>query len=125
MSKKKSKQRPGHYFCEVHRMNYYFFLGWGWKSFCSHMNKNYDYAPQGHPRLLGQTIDLEYGPKGNRRAGMFIYLKHKKDYATLAHECLHATNRTLETNGWHPDLLNDEPQAYLLTNLVRQALEVI
>lgn len=49
---------------------------------------------------------------------IFINLSHEhKEYealATISHECFHAMNRVCEMSGIKPDILNQEPQAYLL-----------
>lgn len=99
-------------------MNYYYFLGWTWEEFVAYVKKNYDYEVCQDVKPAGKCLQLT---KGDRGCIMLIWVEKKTDYPSLAHECLHAANWTLERAGWHPSF-NDEPQTYLMTNIMRQAL---
>ncbi len=113
--------KPAFYFCDVWRMNYYFFLGWKWSDFTKYIEKNYDHKPTNTAIPTGQVLQIN---KDDGGCIMCIWVEKKNDYATLAHESLHAANWTLERAGWVPDLRNDEPQSYLMTNIFRKALEM-
>lgn len=113
----KKKQKIIKYWCEIYRMNYYFFLGWPIDTFTNHMNKNYGYEVEGHQRLTGKTLQIS----SDGFSGFFVWVKDIENFPVLAHECLHATNWTLGEIGVHADFVNDEAQAYLLTALLRQA----
>lgn len=111
--------KPIDYYNDTWKMNYHFFIGWKQIDFKKYIIKHFD-----------KNFEMEDGVCGMMRRlytnryfdGCLIWTKRKKDYGTLAHECLHATNRTLERAGWCPELDNDEPQTYLMTILINKAL---
>lgn len=110
--------KPRFYFCELWRMNYYFYYGWKAKDFTNYLLKNYQHELDMPATAVGHSSMLSKDEK----CRIHIWVKKKSDYPTLAHECLHAANRTLGRAGWESDLWNDEPQTYLMTNLIRQCL---
>lgn len=111
------KKHPDFYFCELWRVNYYFYIGWDVKEFEDYVEKKEGVRPQSPG--VGKCFCVE---REGGSAIIHIWVKKKTDYPTLAHECLHASNWTLGRAGWEPQLWNDEPQTYLMTNLMRQAL---
>ncbi len=112
-------KKPKWYFCELWRMNYYFYVGWKFSDFCSYIKKEYSYQVDEKPVPVGKCLMLT---SDAGKCVIHIWIEKKTDYPSLAHECLHAANYTLDRAGWfyHPD--NHEPQTYLMTNLMRQAL---
>ena len=113
------EKKPGFYFCDLWRMNYYFFVGWTFEDFCAYVDQNYSYKVDPKPEPVGKMLMLEL-PTG--KTIVCIWTEKKSDYPSLAHECLHAANRTLVRAGVYADFYNDEAQAYLMTNLIRKAL---
>lgn len=111
-------KKPKFYFCDIWRVNYYFFIGWPSGEFKSYVLKQYGFDADIHEQGVGKCLEVVK----NNKYGILIWIKKKNDYPSLAHECLHATNYTLCRAGWKFDVHNDEPQTYLLTNLVRKAL---
>lgn len=51
-----------------------------------------------------------------------IWIRRADDLGSLAHECVHAANFTLQLRGVKADFDNDEPLAYLVGNLMDAAL---
>lgn len=112
------KAKPGYYFCEVWQMDFHFFLGWPWAEFRKHvLTKFHREIEDSYP--CGKAVQID-DPK--QRAAMLIWTRKKNDYSTLAHEALHVTNWTLRRAGVQADFYNDEPQAYLMANVIRKAL---
>jgi hypothetical protein len=102
-------------------MNYYFFVGWKSEDFLKFVEKKYGRGlVELEPGTVGRTRMLENG--GGCTILIWVKFKGKKGFPTLAHECLHAANWTLERAGWQPHLYNDEPQTYLMTSLIRSYL---
>lgn len=111
-------KKPKFYFCDLWRMNYYFYLGWPQAEFEKYIEKKYDFKPE----LPGVGKCIMTKNNKGKGAVLHIWIADKTNYPYLAHECLHAANWTLERAGWKPELHNDEPQTYLMTNIMRQAL---
>jgi len=111
------KSKPDYWFCETWCMNYYYFIGWKWSDFKAYLSSEYAYTVERDVEPTGHCIMMEH-PKG---AIIAIWVKKKTDIGSLAHECLHAANWTLERAGWTPQLWNDEPQAYLMMGIIRGA----
>lgn len=119
MPAKRSKSlKPGHYYCETFRMNYYYFICWPYEKFHSYMLKNFDYdaGPESNGKSAFDRKDSivciwTSGLKGKEGKG-----------ATLVHECIHAACFTLESRGI--DARNDagETLAYLTESIFRNAL---
>lgn len=113
------KPKAAYYFNECWSQGYYFFIGWD-KAMFSH------------------TLKTEFGIETTLHSGATLLIggatilvwtetlpKDPQSYSVLAHECLHAANKTLYTRGYTVDLLNDEAQAYLFDAIFRQALKSI
>ena len=111
--------KPIFYYNDTWKMNYHFFIGWDRIKFKNYIIKHFDKDFDVSSGACGQMSKLW---KNGNLDGIIIWTKKKSDYGTLAHECLHATNRTLEYAGWYPELNNDEPQTYLMTILINKAL---
>jgi len=56
---------------------------------------------------------------GARRS--FIWINKKNNPSSLAHECIHADTRCLNESGFTIICDNDEPLAYLVTWLMKEA----
>lgn len=50
----------------------------------------------------------------------FLIFSKKPTHSVIAHEAIHATNWIMSDRKIVPDLINDEPQAYLLGWIVKQ-----
>lgn len=117
--------KPKFYWCELWRMNFHFFLGWHRDDFIGYVEKNYGEGLLTLPGLAsGKTLYLENKKAEHEAILIWVKYKGKKGFSTLAHECVHAANWVLRDRGVQPDFDNDEPQCYLVGNLVRQALGV-
>lgn len=114
------KQRHPHFhFCETYMMNYYYFLGWKWEDLAKYVKKHFNHALDPDRNPCGHTLRL------TKDGGtiILIYTKEKNKLSTFAHEALHAANFTLDQKGWIGDLVNDEPQAYLMMEIIRKGLK--
>lgn len=81
------------------------------------MKKVWDIDRGDDPHVVGTTYYFE--DKGAFR--VVLWFKYKTGQITIAHECLHAANRILGRAGVKADWWNDEPQAYLMSTLIREA----
>lgn len=60
------------------------------------------------------------------RLHMYVFFKPDPTHSSIAHEVVHLVNFVFENCNIRPDLINDEPQAYLtgwITKQVYDALE--
>jgi hypothetical protein len=109
--------KPAYYFNECWSQGYYFFIGWSKESFSAVLKKEFGIECE-----LGAGATLLIG--GNT---IIIWTqdlpKDATSHAVLAHECLHACNKTLYVRGYKLDLFNDEAQAYLFDTIYRQSLK--
>lgn len=77
------------------------------------------------------TIDFKDwgGLVRSNGANHLVLLNSKYGYdellATINHEAFHLSNKIMKNVGIEADLDNDEPQAYLLTNIFLNILKVI
>lgn len=113
-------KKPKHYFCETWQQSFWLMVGWKPDEAQKWLKKmGWD---TGSPFHCGKTIfDTDgVGP-------IIIWtndnLQKGRREAVLAHECLHAAHICLDRVGVKADFRNDEAEAYLMTNLIRQALE--
>ena len=109
-----------HIFCELYEANLYFCLGWSEKRFIKEMKERWDDDLETLHGCDGNTQE-HVAPDGSQL--IFIWVRDKKDIATLVHECLHATHMILHARGVKPCFVNDETTAYLLDFIVRKALK--
>lgn len=109
--------KPGWYFCPTWRQNFYFFIGWKPEAFEKYVLKTYGHDPD-IGGANGKTLCLD-GRDGSR----FLVWTKKRDASIIAHECVHAANWMLAERGYKFDPHNDEPMAYLVGALVREALK--
>lgn len=109
-------KKPGHFYDEVWRQNYYFHVGWSEEMFYSY------WSFQARPPLKdGYCIELNQ-KNGN---GIIIWIRKmpkKKMIGVLAHECVHAALWCLKARGFVLDYDNDEPLTYLVEAIMRKAL---
>lgn len=97
-----------------------FFMDHTVPEYLHYMDKKFQGNHTLHPSVEGNCcIDLT---KKDNLATVCIWVKDKKDYSALAHECVHAANFTLDNRGVLPSFENDEVQAYLVGLLVTKAL---
>lgn len=97
-------------------MNIYYFIGWTHDEFRLYVNKNYDLGEAEGSKAMGRTVMLL-----SDAGQTFIWVKKKNDLETLVHECVHAANWITDRAGYKLDHMNDEPYAYLVMNIFRQA----
>ena len=109
-------RHPHWYFCDLWRVNFYYFLGWKWNDFCNYIKKHHDYVVD-HEAPSGKCI-MKPTSKGGQ---VMIWTAKKSDLNSLVHECVHAANWLTERAGYSINPNNDEAYAYLVTNIFRQA----
>lgn len=118
----KRKRLPAFWFCEVYRVNYWFFIGWPVEDFKAFMKKRFNYQPKEDSTTCdGKTFVCTH----NDSTIICIWTQQnagKKFMGTLAHECVHAAINTLHPRGINTCDQNDEPLAYLVGALIRKAL---
>lgn len=108
---------PKHFYCDLFGVNFYFFVGWSEKKFCEYTVNTW----KKHCNVRdanGFTRDFVH--KDNFI--ILIWTRRNVALPNLLHECLHATNITLEHVGILASFLNDELQAYYTQRLFKIAL---
>lgn len=110
--------KPKHYHCDYWKQSFWFCIGWSHEKVTSYLKKNYNHEPD-----LSQKAGTLFEVPQKNGATVYLIWTLKSDAATIAHECVHAANVLLMARGWKPQLDNDEPQAYLVEALMREALK--
>lgn len=113
--------KPNHYWCELWRENYYFFLGWPPKEF-----EDYIYKNLGHTIECGRSNGKCMELIGAETTGQYIWVRPKSGinlHTTLIHECIHAAMNTLYRRGIYFTLDNQEPLTYLVELIFRKAMD--
>ena len=103
------------HYCDVFRWNFYFCVGWKPKAYSDFLKKKFNADFSFESSCAGHT----YYDAG---IGTAIWIRDKTDMISLAHECLHAANYTLNRIGNHAHHTNDEVLAYYQGSLMRAAL---
>lgn len=107
--------KPKYYLNDTYQCAFFFCIGWEQERFDVFLKRfDGDFKPT---EGSGRCIRTNY--KGNR--AIVIWVDKKRNHPTIAHECLHAANFVLDNAGVHPSFENDEAQAYLMTQLIREA----
>lgn len=123
--KRRQNKKPISFYDETLSLNFWFFLGWSPQDFHKYCSGYFSYDPSEIELEKNGGYCIEFASKKGNHA-IVIWTKEKpvKPYyiGTLAHECVHAVNIAFNCRGIKPDLENDEHQAYLVTALVRRAL---
>lgn len=102
---KKITNKPLWFYCELYKVNYYFFLGWKADEFIDYSQKHYNHKPE----CLGYGVCLE--------------LCHDNGcygYAVIAHEIIHAASNALEMRGIDIRDSNRETFAYYVEYIMRR-----
>lgn len=109
--------KPRFYYCDLYKMNFYFCIGWRPAEFEKYAKRTFDHelSLRAH---RGKTLAVS----NDRGMVIVIWTEKKRDFACLAHECVHAANFTLEARGCQPSFENDEPQAYLVDVIFSKAI---
>lgn len=114
-----SKKLPRHYYNDFFQVNYYFYIGWKPEDFIGHIKKQFDYQTEIAPSTLGKCLDYS----DSSTSVVSIWIRNRTDYASLAHECVHAANATLDYMKYKYNIENDEINATLTGLIFRKALE--
>lgn len=78
-------QKPNHFYCELWKMNFYYFIAWKPKDFLKYMSDKFNYERKdGLVGTDGTTLVVADKPI------VCIWTRKRTDYPVLAHECLHA-----------------------------------
>ncbi len=105
--------KPTHYWCDLWKMNFYFYLGWKPEEF----KKYTTFDGVSFEGVDGRMI----WPKGPATQLIHIWIRKKTDMVSLVHECVHAAILTLDVRGVKLDADNDEPLAYLIEMIFSKA----
>jgi len=92
-----------------------FFIGWDWQKFRKAMVYWEAERPKASPPL-GYCLNVW----ADRRS--YIWVTDRKNYPTLAHECIHGATACLNQSGVNIDCENDEPLTFLVTWMMKEAL---
>ncbi|MBK7892848.1 MAG: hypothetical protein IPJ84_19210 [Bdellovibrionales bacterium] len=109
--------KPKWYYCPTWRQNFYFFIGWKPADFEKYVLKTYGHSAN-IGAAKGRALVMDRGDESR-----YLIWTISKDASIVAHECLHVTNWMLSERGYKFDPMNDEPHAYLLGALMREALK--
>lgn len=113
----RSKKTPIFYFCETWKQNFWFFIGWRAKDAEAFLLKRLGVTVQ-LGDAAGKTLEFV-----RENVRILIVWTINKNPSLVSHEALHATNKCLFGVGCQASLENDEAQAYLLEDLMRNALK--
>lgn len=113
----KKARKPTKYRCPIYKTPYEIFLGWKWDDYIAYLDDKFPDHMEPRENDVAGWCSFYHD-----RSLCLIFVENKANYATLAHECLHAANYTLYHRNWKPDLTNDEPQALLMSAIMRAAL---
>jgi hypothetical protein len=119
------KQKVHLYVDECWKQGFYFLIGWSDAAFARFMKRNFNHDIEGTHTTDGATYWLE---TEDGASTILIWTRNKAGalfYEVLAHECVHAAVRCLDTRGVKLDPSNDEPLAYLVSTLMRKALALL
>ena len=109
-------RHPKHFYCQTWKMNFYYFVGWSEKTYLNYVKKHWDYEMnlQG---VDGNCLEVSF----DGSAGNSVWIRDRKNYAVMAHECVHAAANTLRSRGWKPDFDNEEPLTFLVESIYRNS----
>lgn len=113
-----AKRRPLFYRDETFKANFWIYYGWDPLRVTKHLKIFFDEGADSlnlHEGLAGKMCHFTNGAM----EVIVIWTRHF-DPSVLAHECVHAATIVLETRGVKS---NDEPLAYLVESLVRNACQ--
>ena len=117
----KSRRRPIHYYDECWMQSFWFMEGWPREVAAKVIER----AGMGTSNITWQQGRTMWKLDGT--GPIIIWTKPAKTLAArmsiLAHECIHAAHICLDRSGVKPCFDNDEPVTYLVTVLMRKALE--
>lgn len=105
------------YYCKTWFVPVEFHIGMPWDRFAKDIKRRHECKIVKVEGCTGKTLMLE-----NRGDIAIVVWTLRKDIDVIAHECLHAVNYILENRGVQASWGNDEAQAYLLTELIGEAL---
>lgn len=114
-------KKPGFYWCEMWKENYYFFIGWTPEELSNYFNERWGRhvdASQSDGKCVEICLD-----DGTRV--QCIWTRDEsgpKLHSTLSHECIHAAYHTLDARGVKLDADNHEALTYLVELLIKKAI---
>ncbi len=108
-------KKPKHHYCEMYKVNIYYFLGWLPKDFYTYAIKHFE-IDLDMKRKGGFTLK---GPSGDYAIWT---CKSDKDKCYLVHECVHTAAWILKDAGVRACFENDEAQAYLTEYIYKKAI---
>jgi hypothetical protein len=113
--------KPDFWYCELYKMNFWYFIGWPRESFDQWIRKRHDQDYE-TAKLSGAKTLLIENSDGQRIAIWVKKQPRPNMMASLCHECVHAAHWTLDLRGHKPDYNNDEPEAYLTEAIFRNGM---
>lgn len=111
-------RKPHKYHSETWQEDFLYFIGWPGRDFEAYLKTVYGKLAQTKD-ADGMTIELPDGTIclwTRIRSGKYFY-------EVLAHEAVHAATFCLASKGVEPSYANDEPLAYLVSEIFRKGLE--
>lgn len=112
------KKIPKHYFNKTFRQDYLMFIGWPKDEYLKYCKDVLNEEDDGS-NSFGECFVC----KGHDQA-IVIWVQIAERHDLLTHECLHATNHTLDAIGAQPSFKDDEVQAYLIQELFRECISL-
>ena len=120
MARKPKHLKAIHYYCELYRTQFVFLIGWPADALRGFLAERYGAHPDRHVENFA-GITMRHVHEGAEE--LLVWAADAEDFATVAHECLHAANRCLAACGVETTNTNDEALAYLMTLLIKKAAE--
>lgn len=117
-----SKMQPGWIYDDVYGMNFYFHIGWSIEDMDHYSRHTYGHETdwQDSDGRCLRVVFQENGAIGN-----VIWIRKSDDYATLAHECVHAARNTFDDRNIDIRDSDTETFAYYVEFLMNAALNKI
>lgn len=108
---------PRFWFCEVYRVNFYYFIGWKGRCF-----ERYALEEFNHETDCSESRGKYLLVEKNNATINCIWIRKKKDYPALAHESVHAALSVFDYIGQKVDSEYDESFCYLVEAIIRKGL---
>lgn len=110
---------PKHFFNKTFRQDYWIFMGWDKASYLKYCKEVWD-VDDDKSISYGECFKLD-----DHDQAIIIWVQDATRGDLISHECLHATNYTLDAIGAIASFKNDEVQAYMIQELYRECCGAI
>lgn len=106
--------KPKHWYDKTYKINFYIYYGWKEEFYRRHLLETFNVDKRnfgdGHTMINPEQSIIT------------VWIRHKKNHAVVAHECLHAVNFVFNKVGVKASFQNDEAQAYYLERLFNEVI---